>query len=588
MVYNPANITIENSEVNGYAALYFKGVSGSLGSNGSVINVKKSTLSSVGAANYDESNTFATAVYEDSNIELNIDATSTIKAVSDVNDQYLFTMKSGANNEVVKIADGATLILANNGGFASIVENNNKFSANMATALTGEGWAVSEAVDGLVTVLGKGVAANTTNDLKAAVNNANATVYVGTGEYAFPKSVAEGVTIKCAEGTVFTGQSDLNINGATVEGATFSNTGGSAVRSTINGTFKNCKFEGVNGLRYCYAGETVEFEGCEFSGSTYGAHFDGGANDIIFRDCTFSGFNTFGAEVTSLTLEGCTFVGNGKSGYNGVNLWGSTTLKDCEFRFDGTTANEWVDCVGDDGTASFTNCTVNGEPLTVENISNLTSDTSAFTLYDANNRIILHSNAQYTYAENSVDVTAFKDGAVVYRGILSEGKAGNISSINVDEGIVRLNNRCFCKDTNLVSVALPNTLTYIDEGVFQQSGFKSITIPENVTFIGKQAFGACGELETIVINAKKVTIDNYVARGCAKLKSVYIYSEEIEFINKSMYFTNKENADASAITFYVSSQDVANTVYEAQSTSHSYGIKIVSIDGATTYYNTLK
>ena len=280
-------------------------------------------------------------------------------------------------------------------------------------------------------------------------------------------------------------------------------------------------------------------------------------------------------------------MGNAKSGYNGANLWGRTTLNNCEFIFDGSSQYEWVDCVGD-GTASFTNCTVNGEPLAVDNIDKLTSDSSAFTLYDANNRIILHANAQYSYTEDSATVTAFKDGAVVYRGILSEGAAGLIKSINVDKGIVRLNNRCFCKDKNLVSVALPNSLTYIDESVFQESGFKSITIPENVTFIGKQAFGACGELETIVINAKKVTIDNYVARGCAKLKSVYIYSEEVEFINKSMYFTNKENADASAITFYVSSKDVADTVYEAQSSSHSYGIKIVSIDGATTYYNTLK
>ena len=138
------------------------------------------------------------------------------------------------------------------------------------------------------------------------------------------------------------------------------------------------------------------------------------------------------------------------------------------------------------------------------------------------------------------------------------------------------------------SVTLPSSLTHIEEGAFQGSAIKSITIPENVTVLGKQSIGYCPELETIVINAKNVTIDNFVARACAKLKSVYIYSENVEFINKSMYFTNKENADASAITFYVSSEAVAKKVYEAQSTSHSYGIKIVSIDGATTYYNTLK
>ena len=55
-----------------------------------------------------------------------------------------------------------------------------------------------------------------------------------------------------------------------------------------------------------------------------------------------------------------------------------------------------------------------------------------------------------------------------------------------------------------------------------------------------------------------------------------------------MYFTNKENADASGITFYVQDQAMADTCYAAFSTSHSYGMLIKSLDGATEYYNTLK
>ena len=205
-------------------------------------------------------------------------------------------------------------------------------------------------------------------DLKSALTDGAVYVKVAAGEYTFPSSsVKAGVTIECAEGTKFTGNSKLNINGAKVIGATFSNPGGTAVDQTINGKFVGCTFEGSNALRWCYAGETCVFENCVFSGSTYGVHFDGGANYVTFRNCTLSGFNAFAGATKMVTFDGCTFVGNGKSGYNGANLWGSATMKNCEFTFNGTTANEWIDCIGADKTYVFENCTVNGEAYTSEN-----------------------------------------------------------------------------------------------------------------------------------------------------------------------------------------------------------------------------
>ena len=199
------------------------------------------------------------------------------------------------------------------------------------------------------------------DNLKDAVAVAGATVKLAAGEYTFPSSsIAEGVTIECAPGTVFTGNSKLNIKGSTVIGATFSNPSGTAVDQTINGTFKDCTFTGSNAVRYGYAGETCYFENCVFSGNTYGFHFDGGANDAYFKNCTFSGFNAFGAEVTLVTFEGCKFVANGKSGYNGANLWGSAKMINTEFIFDGTTANEWIDMIGVDKTYEMTDCTLNG------------------------------------------------------------------------------------------------------------------------------------------------------------------------------------------------------------------------------------
>lgn len=200
---------------------------------------------------------------------------------------------------------------------------------------------------------------NTNAKLEAALDEGKTDILVAAGTYTFPaSSIKAGTTITCAEGTVFEGNSKLNINGATVIGATFSNPSGTAVDQTINGTFKDCTFTGSNALRWCYAGETVVFENCVFSGSSYGAHFDGGANEVIFKNCTFSGFNAMGAAITKLTLDGCTFVANGKSNYNGINLWGSTDLIDCTFVFDGSVGYEWVDLCNSNKTVNFTGCVI--------------------------------------------------------------------------------------------------------------------------------------------------------------------------------------------------------------------------------------
>ena len=199
-------------------------------------------------------------------------------------------------------------------------------------------------------------------DLKSVLETGAKEVKLAAGTYSFPNSsLSEGTTLYCEPGTVFESGAKLNIDGATIVGATFQN---AAQHNTVNGTYKDCTFTGSNGLRWGYAGDTVVFENCVFSGNTYGAHIDSGASEVIFKNCTFSGFNAMGKEITKLTLEGCTFVGNGKSAYNGINLWGDTELKNCTFVFDGSSQYEWVEICSVGKTASFENCVVtNGQSI---------------------------------------------------------------------------------------------------------------------------------------------------------------------------------------------------------------------------------
>ena len=82
IVFNPVTIMITDSTVSGYAALYFKSASSSLGSAGSVVNATNSTLSS-NNVHSGESNNFGTIVFNDKNITVNIDKDTTVSATSE-------------------------------------------------------------------------------------------------------------------------------------------------------------------------------------------------------------------------------------------------------------------------------------------------------------------------------------------------------------------------------------------------------------------------------------------------------------------------------------------------------------------------
>ena len=194
--------------------------------------------------------------------------------------------------------------------------------------------------------------------LGAAVAAADdgATIYVAAGTYDKLATISgKTVTIDCEDGVVFTGTSSLNINGSTVDGATFSNPGGTVISGTINGIAKNCTFTGGNALRWCYTGATTEFYDCVLEGSTYGIHFDGGSTTALFDGCTISGFNAIGVPVT---LRDCTFQAKEGNNYNGVNLWDDTVMEGCEFVFDGEAGTEWVDMCSANQTLKVTDSVV--------------------------------------------------------------------------------------------------------------------------------------------------------------------------------------------------------------------------------------
>lgn len=210
---------------------------------------------------------------------------------------------------------------------------------------------------------------------------AGQTVKVLAGTYtSFPANKLEaGVTVECAEGTVFTptvNAFSLNVNGATVRGATFSGAAANdrLVSGTIDGHFEDCHFiaTGFEGLRYCYApdaGKTTTFIRCIFEGKVcYAVHFDSGnGGDLLFDECEFYGFNAFGKGVNKLTIKNSKFgyIDNAYK-YNGANLWGSTTMENVELDFGHDGVTEWIDPLSESCTYVMNGVRINGESITYE------------------------------------------------------------------------------------------------------------------------------------------------------------------------------------------------------------------------------
>lgn len=97
---------------------------------------------------------------------------------------------------------------------------------------------------------------------------------------------------------------------------------------------------------------------------------------------------------------------------------------------------------------------------------------------DANNNIVL---TRYLGTEVNVEVP------------------GKIAVGGVDKNVTRIK-YAFHSNENLVSVKIPNSVTYIESQAFYEcSSLVSVEIPSSVTYIGEEPFLGCGKLEKITV-----------------------------------------------------------------------------------------
>lgn len=136
--FNPVDMTITNTEISGYAALYFKGASSSMGSKGSVVDVVKSTLNSA----YISTESFGTIVFEDIDISVNVDNESSITTEGTAICFSDFTGSLATENINVSLNGTVSAGKIVDGWRADATVSST--NANVITALENEGFVVTE------------------------------------------------------------------------------------------------------------------------------------------------------------------------------------------------------------------------------------------------------------------------------------------------------------------------------------------------------------------------------------------------------------------------------------------------------------
>ena len=139
----------------------------------------------------------------------------------------------------------------------------------------------------------------------------------------------------------------------------------------------------------------------------------------------------------------------------------------------------------------------------------------------------VQEGAVITYGSGGQSFQAVSDASVkVLIGKNVVSVTGGIGDEAIKEIVFEEGSRCeefgIARGTGITTISLPATVKRLADGALYNTKIKSISLPDNLEYIGERAFSGCSELRKIAIPASVDTIQSYAFSGCTKLYEVTI------------------------------------------------------------------
>jgi len=125
-------------------------------------------------------------------------------------------------------------------------------------------------------------------------------------------------------------------------------------------------------------------------------------------------------------------------------------------------------------------------------------------------------DGDYTYTVNN--------GAAIITDYTGAGGTIMIPSTLGGYPTVTIGDSAFTYCQTLISVAIPNSVTTIEQGAFYHTSLTSVTIGNSVITINSSAFGHCSSLTSVTIGSNVTIIGAKAFSFCASLTSIIIPS----------------------------------------------------------------
>ena len=130
---------------------------------------------------------------------------------------------------------------------------------------------------------------------------------------------------------------------------------------------------------------------------------------------------------------------------------------------------------------------------------------------------------RYTGSATNVVIPAYIESLPV-KVIGREAFLNNtrIANVVIPEGVDSIEGRAFDGASNLRSISIPNSVTFIGQGAFRGTGFTSFTWPAQVTTINQNMFFGARNLRTVTLPSTITRIYTDAFANCTSLTTVNI------------------------------------------------------------------